>query len=169
MSLYERLAATPDGARALAKARARHDLLRALCWAVETAGGPAEFAKQAGIRVGRVRRVLNGDGNVRINLIADWLHAAGFEMEVRLVPAGQPRQDVLDRRAAYAQLKQERDDALDRIDYVRHEVNGWNSRDQRLKRLIREALGDPTWSGDGPMPEGKPRPKQTATQPQEQP
>lgn len=60
-------------------------------------------------------------------------------------------------RAVLAELQ----DALDRIDYVRHEVNGWNSRDQHLKTAVRKALGDPTWLGDGPMPDGKPRPKQS--------
>lgn len=154
--LYERLAATPRGARGLAKARLRTKVVEALWGAVEACGSEDEFRRRTGLSKRRLRRVSTERKHIRVDELADWLHA-GFELEVRLIPTGQPQADVLERREFEA-LRRERDDALDRIDYVRHEVNGWNSRDQHLKTAIRKALGDPTWAGDGPMPEGKPRP-----------
>jgi hypothetical protein len=157
--LYERLAATPEGARGLAKARLRTKVIEALWEAIEACGGEDEFRRRAGLSKRRLRRVSIERRDIRITELADWLHAAGFELEVTLVPAGQPRADVLERREEFEALRRERDDALDRIDYVRHEISGWNSRDDHLRRSIGKALGDPTWLGEGPIPEGKPRPR----------
>ena len=157
MTLYGRLAATPEGARGLVKARLRIKVIEALWEAIEACGGEDEFRRRTGLSKRRLRRVSTERKHIRVDELADWLHA-GFELEVRLIPTGQPRAEVLARREEFEALRRERDDALDRIDYVRHAVNGWNSRDQHLKTAIRKALGDPAWAGDGPMPESKPRP-----------
>lgn len=212
MSLHERLSATHDGRRALAKTRLRTQVIEGLWEAVEACGGEDEFRRRAGLSKRRLRRVSIERRDIRVDELADWLHAGGFELEVRLVPAGQPRADVLERREVAATMPQvaadeptgdaagrlaaalerwtaiglndtativlgdgtgitigdvrqvlgELGSALDRIDYVRHEVNSWNSRNQYEKRAIREALGDPTWAGGGPIPRGKPRPKPAA-------
>lgn len=212
MTLYERLAATPEGARGLAKARLRTKLLEALWEAVEACSGEDEFRQRAGLSKRRLHRVSTERAGIRVDELADWLYTAGFELEVTLVPAGQPRADVLERREVAAAMPQvaadepagdaagrlaaalerwtaiglndtativlgdgtgitigdvrqvlgELGSALDRINYVRHEVNSWNSRNQYEKRAIREALGDPIWTGGGPILRGKPRPKPAA-------
>jgi hypothetical protein len=105
MMLYERLAATPEGARGLAKARLRTKLLEALWGAVEACGGEDEFRRRTGLSKRRLRRVSTERADIRIDELGDWLHAAGFELEVTLVPAGQPRADVLKQRAAAKEPK----------------------------------------------------------------
>lgn len=192
MSLYERLSATHDGRRALAKARLRTQVIEGLREAVEACGGGEdEFRRCAGLSKRRLRRVSTERADIRVDELADWLYTAGFELEVTLVPAGQPRADVLERREVAAAMPQvaadepagdaagrlaaalerwtaiglndtativlgdgtgitigdvrqvlgERESALDRIDYVRYEVNRWNSREHYEKNAIREALG----------------------------
>jgi hypothetical protein len=162
VTLYERVAATPEGARGLAKARLRTKVIEALWEGIEACGGEDEFRQRTGLSKRRLRRVSTERKDIRITDLADWLHAAGFELEVTLVPVGQPRAEVLARREEFEQLKRERDDALDRIDYVRHAIDGWNSRNHALWREVRDALGDPTWTGGGPISRGKPRPKPAA-------
>lgn len=54
------------------------------------------------MRKSAVSQVLNSDGNVRITMLAEYLHATGYEMTVAVVPAGQPRAEVLARRANVA-------------------------------------------------------------------
>lgn len=100
MSLYERLSATHDGRRALAKARLRTQVIEGLREAVEACGGEDEFRRRTGLSKRRLRRGSTERKRIRVDELADWLHAGGFELEVRLVPAGQPRADVLKQRAA---------------------------------------------------------------------
>lgn len=97
MSLHDRLAATPEGGRALAKARLVHDFNEALLTASR---GRTMFDTDLSRRDRwRIRRRLaSWLGNVEA--IAEYLHAYGYELEVTLVPAGQPRTDVLARRKA---------------------------------------------------------------------
>jgi transcriptional regulator with XRE-family HTH domain len=102
-SLYERFAGTEDGARRLAAARLRHETLRALHRALNASGlSQVELAKRLGVRKSAVSQVLNGNGNVRITTLAEYLYATGHEMTVTVVPAGQPRAEVLARRANVA-------------------------------------------------------------------
>jgi hypothetical protein len=76
--------------------------------------------------------------------------------------AGRLEQQRDKQRARVHAAEAERDEALARIDFVRYEIDSWNSRDHHLRRAVREALGDPTWNGDGPIPRGRPRPKVAA-------
>jgi hypothetical protein len=44
--------------------------------------------------------VLRGDGNLRITTLAEYLFALGFELDINLVMAGEPRRAELEGRAA---------------------------------------------------------------------
>lgn len=99
MNLYERFAATVRGAHALAAARLRHEVLSVLHQALHLSGlTQSDVAEKLGIRRSAVNQVFRGDGNLRVNTIADYLHAMGFELDVRLTPAGEPRQAALEQR-----------------------------------------------------------------------
>jgi hypothetical protein len=99
MTLYDRVAATPGGARRLADARLRHAVLSCLHRA-KTASNltPDQLAAVLGVRRRVVRRVLNGNGDIGTGTLARYLHAMGYEAEIRLVAAGEPRQAVVERR-----------------------------------------------------------------------
>lgn len=102
-SLYERIAQRGEGARFLAAARLRREVLKILHRALAAAEiNQVELAARLGVRKSAVNQVLNGDGNVRITTLAEYLHACGHEATLALVPAGQPRQEVLARREAVA-------------------------------------------------------------------
>jgi hypothetical protein len=45
-----------------------------------------------------VRRDFDGDGNLPVATLARYLHAMGYEVEMRLVDAGEPRQAVVEQR-----------------------------------------------------------------------
>lgn len=68
--LYERIAARPGGLRDLACARLRRSVEVAL--------------DRAGLSVRR-------PGRLRVDRLAGMLHDAGYELEIRVVPAGEPR------------------------------------------------------------------------------
>lgn len=92
VSLYDYLASRPGGARDLAAARLRYTVLGLLQEAVRASGlSERDLAKRAGMRVRTVRRVLHGDGDVEPSTLATLLYAAGYEADVRLVPAGELR------------------------------------------------------------------------------
>jgi len=99
MSLYARLAATPEGERALAKSR----LVRELGNAFSTASrGRTMFDTDLTWRDRwRLRRRLASWPST-IGAVAEYLHAYGYELELTLVPAGQPRAEVLARRQQHA-------------------------------------------------------------------
>lgn len=102
-SLHERFASTDDGARRLAVARLRREVLKTLHRALKASGlSQVDLARRLGVRKSAVSQVLNGDGNVRITTLAEYLYATGHEMKLAIVPAGQPRADVLARRAGVA-------------------------------------------------------------------
>jgi transcriptional regulator with XRE-family HTH domain len=99
MSLYDRLASTVEGARALAAARLRRDVLGILHKSLEESGlTQTELAKKLGVRRSAVNQVFRGDGNVRINTLAEYLHALGFELNVQLVETGELRRAVVEQR-----------------------------------------------------------------------
>ncbi|MEO5877346.1 MAG: hypothetical protein ABIS86_14580, partial [Streptosporangiaceae bacterium] len=79
MSMYEMMAGQPGGAARLASARLRRQVL-ILLWGVE----------RKAIQTRRLRRALNGDGDLRTGTLAELLFHAGYELELRLVPAGEP-------------------------------------------------------------------------------
>ena len=72
MSLYDRVAARPGGDRALAQARLRHTVLRCLHRALGAAS-QAGLARSLGVRRSAVGHVFNGDGNVRMDILAAYL------------------------------------------------------------------------------------------------
>ena len=95
MTLYDRLAATPDGSRALAQARLRRETLRCLHRAQAASGlSVAEIADAVAGRRRDVRRDFDGDGNLKPDLVARYLHAMGYEAELHLVAAGEPRRKL---------------------------------------------------------------------------
>lgn len=99
-TLYERFARTEDGPRFLAVARLKREVLRALNVALRESGvSQSELASRLKIRKSAVNQALRGDGNLRVKTIADYLEALGFELDVRLVRAGEPRQALVEGRA----------------------------------------------------------------------
>jgi len=100
-TLYERIAGTPGGEQRLAAARLRREALRAIHVALEASGlSRSELAARLGVREAAVDRVLRGDGNLRVETIAEYLHALGFELDLRLVRAGEPRRAAIESRDA---------------------------------------------------------------------
>lgn len=82
--LYERMAAMPGGELLLAAARLGLRVEHML-W---DAG--------AEVPVRRWRRWRFRDvGTLRVDEVAELLHASGYELEIRLVPAGEPRRKAL--------------------------------------------------------------------------
>ena len=94
--LQERLLATDQGARALAAARLRHEVLRVLNRALRSAGlSQADLAKRLNLRRSAVNQVFRGDGNIRVNTLAEYLSMLGFESHLELRPLGTARQLAL--------------------------------------------------------------------------
>ncbi|GHB21508.1 hypothetical protein GCM10010306_012660 [Streptomyces umbrinus] len=99
MTLYERMAKSDRGARHLASARLRYEVLRKLHMALEASGlTQSALAEALKVRKSAVNQTLRGDGNLRIKTLAEYLQALGYELEVRLVEAGEPRRAVLEDR-----------------------------------------------------------------------
>lgn len=91
-SLYDRIAGEPNGPRRLASARLRRRVLVLLHEALGRSElNQSDLAKQLGIRKSAVNQVFRGDGNVRVDTLADYLHELGLEAEIKLVPAGTRR------------------------------------------------------------------------------
>jgi len=101
-TLYDRVAAKVGGGAALAAARLRREVLVALLEAFEASGlqSQSELARRLHVRRSAVNQVLRGDGNVRINTLAEYLYALGFESNLTIVPAGEPRQAAIEGRPA---------------------------------------------------------------------
>ncbi|MFE6893599.1 helix-turn-helix domain-containing protein [Streptomyces sp. NPDC057694] len=98
-NLYERLAATEDGARALASARLRYEALAVIHESLEDSGATqTELARRLGIRKSAVNQVVHGDGNMRVSTLAEYLHALGFELSLAKAAAGAARKQVLANR-----------------------------------------------------------------------
>ncbi|MEU9215104.1 XRE family transcriptional regulator [Streptomyces sp. NPDC048376] len=99
MTLYERMAKSDRGARHLASARLRFEILRKLNLALDASGlTQSALAAALKVRKSAVNQTLRGDGNLRIKTLSDYLHALGYELEVRLVEAGEPRRAALEDR-----------------------------------------------------------------------
>ncbi|GAA1855988.1 helix-turn-helix domain-containing protein [Actinomadura bangladeshensis] len=91
MSLYDRIAAKPGGESDLAKARLRYEVLGALQRAFTLSQtSQADLARKLRVRRSAVNGVVRGDGNVRINTLAEYLFEMGFELNIELVEAGEP-------------------------------------------------------------------------------
>ncbi|WP_037576832.1 helix-turn-helix domain-containing protein [Phaeacidiphilus oryzae] len=97
--LYERLARTSDGSRRLAVARLKREALKLIYAALDASGvTQTELAERLRVRKSAVSQVLRGDGNLRIKTMAEYLHALGYEVDMRLVQAGEPRRAVKESR-----------------------------------------------------------------------
>jgi transcriptional regulator with XRE-family HTH domain len=101
MGLYDRVEGKPGGKAALAAARLRREVLVALHEAFEASdvNTQSEVAERLKVRKSAVSQVFRGDGNLRINTLAEYLFALGFELNVQLVVAGEPRRAELEGRA----------------------------------------------------------------------
>jgi transcriptional regulator with XRE-family HTH domain len=104
MSLYDRVLARRDGERALAIARLKRAVLATLHEAFSMSGisTQSDLARSLQVRRSAVNQVFNGDGNVRISTLAEYLNAMGYELDVRLVRSGEPRAAALEGRAPRA-------------------------------------------------------------------
>jgi transcriptional regulator with XRE-family HTH domain len=105
-SLYDRVAGKPGGEAVLAAARLRREVLVALHQAFAASGltTKTEVARRLDIRRSAVSQVFRGDGNLRINTLAECLFTLGFELDVKLVLAGEPRRAELEGRNAISAL-----------------------------------------------------------------
>ncbi|KHL15700.1 helix-turn-helix protein [Mumia flava] len=85
MTLRDRITSVPDGARDLAAARLRCEALKLLHQALEESGmSKTELAAKLGVRKSAVTQVFRGDGNVRVNTLADYLWALGRDADLSL-------------------------------------------------------------------------------------
>jgi transcriptional regulator with XRE-family HTH domain len=99
--LYERFAGQPGGSRLLAGARLRRRVIVVLHQALEMSHlSQSDLAKKLGIRRSAVNQVFRGDGNVRMETLAEYLHELGFEALLTLTRAGEPRRAALEDRPA---------------------------------------------------------------------
>lgn len=90
--LYERIANRPGGGRGLASARLRRRVLVLLHQALEGSGlSQSLLGEKLGIRRSAVNQVFRGDGNVRIDTLADYLYEMGYELDLQVVGAGEHR------------------------------------------------------------------------------
>jgi AraC-like DNA-binding protein len=97
VTLYDRLAATDEGSRRLAQARLRREAARQLRSAHLASGlSIDEIATKAGAHRRDIIRALGGDNDIGIVTLARYLHAMGYEAELRIVAAGEPRRKVVE-------------------------------------------------------------------------
>ena len=98
MGLYEQLEAQPGGRRKLAAARLRERILGLLHSALRNSGmTQAELAEALNVRRSAVNQVFRGEGNLRVNTIAEYLDTLGYELRVEVVPAGTARERIRER------------------------------------------------------------------------
>lgn len=87
MTLSNLLSSTPEGRRAQAAAKLRGDVLEMLHDALETAGlTRVALAQKMGRGKSAVTNALTGDGNLRVNTIAEYLDAMDMDVEIRATP-----------------------------------------------------------------------------------
>jgi transcriptional regulator with XRE-family HTH domain len=97
MSLYEAIAQTRGGRSHLAKARLRYRVLSLLHDALSRSGlNQSELAEQAEVSKSAVSQTFAGNGNLRIDTIAAYLDALGFELGLSLEKAGTARAKATD-------------------------------------------------------------------------
>ena len=107
-SLYDRFASSEDGSHLLAATRLRRETLRILHRALEASGlTQSQLADRLHIRKSAVSQVFRGDGNLRVNTLAHYLSAMGYELDIRMVDAGEPRKAVLEGREMTPAFKQD--------------------------------------------------------------
>ncbi len=96
MSLYDAIASTDGGQRHLAKARLRYRVLSLLHEALSRSGlSQTELADTAEVTKSAVSQAFAGNGNLRVDTIAAYLDALGFELGLRLERAGTARSEAM--------------------------------------------------------------------------
>jgi transcriptional regulator with XRE-family HTH domain len=126
-SLYSQMASTTEGSRALSAARLRYDILALLHRALAKARiSQTELAARLGVRKSAVSQVFRGDGNLRVNTVAEYLDAMGYELDVAISNVGKKREDAL--RHMHATFVKGRSSNVTR-DEDRPDLSGltWNS------------------------------------------
>ena len=89
MTLREDFEKLPEGKKLLASARLRRGLIKALHEALSASNmSQSDLARNLKKSRSAVGQVLNGDGNVEVETISDYLFAMGAELQVALVSAG---------------------------------------------------------------------------------
>lgn len=107
-TIYERFARSDGGPRHLAVARLKREILRALNVALRKSEiTQSELASRLKVRKSAVSQVLHGDGNLRIKTLAEYLEALGYELDVRLVEAGEPRRALVEGREVAPAIPEE--------------------------------------------------------------
>lgn len=109
MSLYDQVLARPGGGRALAVSRLKRAILASLHEAFARSGieSQSNLARRLHVRRSAVNQVFLGDGNVRISTLAEYLYGMGYELDVALVRAGEPRAAALEGRRAQPAIPDE--------------------------------------------------------------
>jgi transcriptional regulator with XRE-family HTH domain len=100
MSLYDRVLARAGGGRALAIARLRRAVLSTLhkAFSMSGIGSQSDLARRLRVRRSAVNQIFNGDGNLRISTLAEYLYEMGYELNITLVRSGEPRAAALEGR-----------------------------------------------------------------------
>ena len=93
MSLYDQVLTRPGGGRALAVSRLKRAILASLHEAFAMSGieSQSNLGRRLHVRRSAVNQVFLGAGNVRISTLAEYLYDMGYELDVALVRAGEPR------------------------------------------------------------------------------
>jgi transcriptional regulator with XRE-family HTH domain len=95
-TLYDRVASLPGGGRALASARLRGTVLDILHAALRSSKlTQVDLATRLRVRKSAVNRVFQGDGNVQIKTVAEYLYELGAELRIEAVPFGTQRQEAV--------------------------------------------------------------------------
>lgn len=101
MTLYDKLDNTAEGRSALAAARLRYRVLSVLNDALEASGmTQSAVAKKLKVRRSAANQVFRGSGNLRVNTVAEYLEAMGFELTLAIDPIGTAREAVHGRGSA---------------------------------------------------------------------
>jgi transcriptional regulator with XRE-family HTH domain len=91
-TLYEEVHNAPGGRRALASARLRYRVLSVLSEALEASGATqSAVADRLKVRRSAANQVFRGSGNLRVNTLAEYLDAMGFELTLAIAPSGTAR------------------------------------------------------------------------------
>lgn len=98
-SMYAALTQTPEGRRMMASAELRSRALALLNAALDRSGmTKRELADVLGVGKSAVSSVLKGNGNVRIDTLAEYLDALGFEVDMAAVLSGEIKAARVERR-----------------------------------------------------------------------
>ncbi len=90
MNILDSFENLPSGRKRMASARLRRAALRALNEALEKSGlSQSELARSLGKSRSAVGQVLNGDGNLKIETVSEYLFTMGAELQLSVVPLEQ--------------------------------------------------------------------------------